>query len=255
MGRGGGTRGGQADSPKAGAAGPSQRVGGGTPNARGHHRGGDQCPLPDRFELVVLDLLLDERADRDDLETRAYTSGAKLDPKATDWPKLREELEALLKKPDDDKKDQDQNQQENQDQPQQQKDEQKKQDQKSEKQKKQDQKNQKQPSSSQDKNDPNQQPQDQNENPDNAPPPEQKQPGESAFGDMNKKEPPPPPPGTQKVGGTPDRKEDVRNPADPTLAQPLQKLEQLRAQDSPAQLFRLMEGERKKGPEKSGKNW
>ncbi len=185
----------------------------------------------------------------------AAALGAKLDPKATDWPKLREELEALLKKPDDDKKDQDQNQQENQDQPQQQKDEQKKQDQKSEKQKKQDQKNQKQSSSSQDKNDPNQQPQDQNENPDNAPPPEQKQPGESAFGDMNKKEPPPPPPGTQKVGGTPDRKEDVRNPADPTLAQPLQKLEQLRAQDSPAQLFRLMEGERKKGPEKSGKNW
>ncbi len=28
----------------------------------------------------LLDLLLDERADRDDLETRAYTSGAKLDP-------------------------------------------------------------------------------------------------------------------------------------------------------------------------------
>jgi methylenetetrahydromethanopterin dehydrogenase len=30
----------------------------------------------------LLDLLLDERADREDLETRAYTSGAKLDPAA-----------------------------------------------------------------------------------------------------------------------------------------------------------------------------
>lgn len=34
----------------------------------------------------LLDLLLDERADRDDLETRAYTSGAKLDPKACTGP-------------------------------------------------------------------------------------------------------------------------------------------------------------------------
>ena len=185
----------------------------------------------------------------------AVDLGAKLDPKVTDWPKLREDLNALLKKPDDEKKDQDQNQQENEDQ-QQQKQDQKQKDQKSEQQKKQkqDQKDQKQ-KSSQDKNDPSQ-PQDQQENPDNKPP-EEKEPGESAFGDMNKKEqpPPPPPPSTQKVGGTPDRKEDLRNPSDPSLAQPLQKLEQLRAQDSPAQLFQLMEGPRKPDAKKSGKNW
>ena len=184
----------------------------------------------------------------------AVDLGAKLDPKVTDWPKLREELNALLKKPEDEKKDQDQNQQENEDQ--QQKQDQKQKDQKSEQQKKQkqDQKDQKQ-KSSQDKNDPSQ-PQDQQENPDNKPP-EEKEPGESAFGDMNKKEqpPPPPPPSTQKVGGTPDRKEDLRNPSDPSLAQPLQKLEQLRAQDSPAQLFQLMEGPRKPDAKKSGKNW
>src|ERR1700680_1216230 len=41
-----------ADSPKAGEAGSSQRVGSGAQNARGHHRGGDQRPLSDRFELV-----------------------------------------------------------------------------------------------------------------------------------------------------------------------------------------------------------
>ena len=184
----------------------------------------------------------------------AVDLGAKLDPKVTDWPKLREDLNALLKKPEDEKKDQDQNQQENEDQ--QQKQDQKQKDQKSEQQKKQkqDQKDQKQ-KSSQDKNDPSQ-PQDQQENPDNKPP-EEKEPGESAFGDMNKKEqpPPPPPPSTQKVGGTPDRKEDLRNPSDPSLAQPLQKLEQLRAQDSPAQLFQLMEGPRKPDAKKSGKNW
>jgi Ca-activated chloride channel family protein len=185
--------------------------------------------------------------------------GEKLDPKATDWPKLREELEALLKKPDDEeKKDDDKkDQQDNPDQQQQPQDkDQQKQDQKSEQQKKQDQKNQKQPSSQEKKDQPD--PSDQPDQP-NTPPDQPKDPGDSAFGDMNKKDqpppPPPPPPGTQKVGGTPDRKEDVRNPAEPTLAQPLQKLEQLRAQDSPAQLFRLMEGERKKGPEKSGKNW
>jgi methylenetetrahydromethanopterin dehydrogenase len=34
----------------------------------------------------LLDLLLDERADREDLEVRAYTSGAKLDPKACQGP-------------------------------------------------------------------------------------------------------------------------------------------------------------------------
>ena len=34
----------------------------------------------------LLDLLFDERADRDDLETRAYTSGAKLDPAACAGP-------------------------------------------------------------------------------------------------------------------------------------------------------------------------
>ena len=51
-GAGGGARGGQADSPKACEAGSGQRVGGGAPNARGHHGGGDQRPLSDRFELV-----------------------------------------------------------------------------------------------------------------------------------------------------------------------------------------------------------
>ena len=89
-----------------------------------------------------------------------------------------------------------------------------------------------------------------------AKPPEPKPQGESAFGDMNKKEPPPPPPpeSTQKVGGNHEKADQPPEPVDPSLALPLQKLEQLRNQDSPAQLFQLMEGERK-AVKKTGKNW
>jgi Ca-activated chloride channel family protein len=76
---------------------------------------------------------------------------------------------------------------------------------------------------------------------------------------MKKNEPPPPPPpedpGTQKVGGTPEKKESEQPPADPSLALPLQKLEQLRNQDSPAHLFQLMEGEKKPGVKTKGKDW
>jgi Ca-activated chloride channel family protein len=178
----------------------------------------------------------------------AVKIGSKLDPKATDWMKLREDLEALLKKPEEEKQ-QDQDQQNKDDQ--QQKQDQKKQDQKSDQQK---QDKSGQPQSNQEsQNDPSQQ-QDQQQKQD-AKPPEQK-PGESAFGDMNKKdEPPPPPPqSTQKVGGAQEKKEEQKEPADPSLALPMQKLEQLRNQDSPAQLFQLMEGE-KKATKKTGKDW
>lgn len=180
----------------------------------------------------------------------AVTLGSKLDPKATDWPKLREELEALLKKPDDDKKEQDQKDQQDKNDQQEKQDQQKK-DQKSKQQKKQDSsgqpEDQKDPSQKQDPS--------QKEDPKDKPP-EQKPPGESAFGDMNKKEEPPPPPpqSTQKVGGSPEQKDEPREPIDPSLALPLQKLDQLRNQDSPAQLFQLMEGDRKP-VKKTGKDW
>jgi Ca-activated chloride channel family protein len=175
--------------------------------------------------------------------------GSKLDPKATDWPKLREDLEALLKKPEEEK--QPPQDQEKQDDQQQQDQDQKKQDQKNDQQKQDksnsQQSNQPSPNDSSQKQDPNQK--------QDSKPPEQK-PGESAFGDMNKKEEPPPPPqqNTQKVGGAPEKKEEANEPADPSLALPMQKLEQLRNQDSPAQLFQLMEGE-KKATKKTGKNW
>ena len=181
----------------------------------------------------------------------AVDLGMKLDAKAADWKKLREELEALLQKPDEDKQDkQDKQDQQNQDD---QKQDQQKQDQekKSDQQKKQDKQDQQKSKSDQkDSSQQEQQPQD-------AQPPEPKPQGESAFGDMNKKdEPPPPPPpeNTQKVGGAPEKKDEPPPQVDPSLALPMQKLEQLRNQDSPAQLFQLMEGE-KKPTKKTGKDW
>ena len=179
----------------------------------------------------------------------AVELGAKLDAKATDWKKLREELEALLQKPEENKQDkQDQQNQDDQQQQDQQKQDQEKKSDQQKKQEKQDQ--QKSKSDQKDSSQQEQQPQD-------AQPPEAKPPGESAFGDMNKKEEPPPPPppeSTQKVGGAPEKKDEAPPPVDPSLALPMQKLEQLRNQDSPAQLFQLMEGE-KKPTKKTGKDW
>jgi Ca-activated chloride channel homolog len=169
----------------------------------------------------------------------AVDLGAAADAKAADWPKLREELEALLKKPEEKKNDQ-----------QQQKQQQQNQDQKNQEQKNQEQEKQQQPQD-QKPSDQNQKSEPQNQN-------EEKKEPESAFGDMkDKTEPPPPPPqnDTQKVGGTPEKRPTDPAAADPTLAQPLQKLEQLRNEDSPAKLFQLMEGERKPAPNKKGKDW
>ncbi len=181
----------------------------------------------------------------------AVALGTKLDAKAADWPKLREELEALLKKNDDDKQQdkKDQPDQQDKNDQQQQKQDQQKKDQKS-KQQKQDSSGQ--PQDQKDKNDPAE---NEEKKPD-AKPPEPKPPGESAFGDMNKKDSPPPPPpeSTQKVGGNHEKKDQPSEPLDPSLALPLQKLDQLRNQDSPAQLFQLMDGERK-AVKKTGKNW
>lgn len=181
----------------------------------------------------------------------AVDLGSKLDAKTADWPKLRSELEALLEKKDEqqqDQQNQDQQNQQDQDQQQQQqkKDDQQKQKNKQDSSKQQQQQNQQEPQNSEQK--------DSGE----PPQPEQnKQPqGESAFGDMNKKEEPPPPPPSeenmQQVGGA--EQPPPQQAPDPSLALPLQKLDQLRNQDSPAQLFQLMEGD-KKPTKKPTKDW
>ena len=168
----------------------------------------------------------------------AVDAGEKLDAKAADWPKLRSELEDLLKKeepPKQDKKDQDKKDQQRQD--------------------KQQQKNQQQDQSDQQKSDQQQQEQEQKEQQDQ----QQQQQNKDAFGDMKEKpeqkkpEPKPqPPPGTQKVGGQQEKK--PAEPVDAELAMPLQKLDQVRHQDSPAKLQQLMQGQQPK-QKTTGKNW
>ncbi len=169
--------------------------------------------------------------------------GQKLEAKAADWPKLRADLEELLKKeepPPQDKKDQDKQKQDQQKKDQQQKDQQQQQNQdqqKSDEQKQQDQQDQQQ---------------------------QQQKQNQDAFGDMKdqrdqKKDqqaepkPQPPKPGTQKVGGQQDRQPEQQN-QDPELAMPLQKLEQVRNQDSPAKLQQIMQGQQQK-PKTPGKDW
>ena len=170
----------------------------------------------------------------------AVDLGAGLDAKTADWPQLRRELEALLQQPEPPPQQQKQEQPEKQD----------KDNQEQEQQPQQDQQKSEQPQSDQ-----QQEPQ---QNQSDASQPEEKQGGQqdSAFGDMKEKtEPPPPPRDTQKVGGAPEKKDGDREPTDPSLAMPLQKLDQVRNQDSPARLFQLMDGEKKPTPAKQGKNW
>lgn len=169
---------------------------------------------------------------------QAVAAGEKSDPKAADWPKLRAELEELLKKeepPPQDKKDQDKKDQEKKDQ---------QQDQNQSQDQQQDQDQQQQQS--------DQQKQDQEQKE------QQQQQQKDAFGDMKdqqepKPEPKPQPkPGTQKVGG--QQEKQPAEPVDAELAMPLQKLEQVRNQDSPAKLQQLMQGPQPK-QKPTGKNW
>jgi Ca-activated chloride channel family protein len=188
----------------------------------------------------------------------AVDLGSKSNTKTADWPKLREQLQALLEKPEEQKKDQ-QDQQKNQEQSQDQKDQ--KQNQQKNDQQKQDQ--QKQEDEKKSSPDPSQsQDQDSSKNsPDKDPANSKKEPSsqnnDSAFGDMkNQEKPPSPPPeNTQQVGGAPKRPEGEQPPLDPSLALPLQKLDQLRNQDSPAELFKMMEGEKQPTTNKKTKDW
>lgn len=179
----------------------------------------------------------------------AVELGAALDAGVTDWSKLREDLEALLQKPDEPPP---------QEQPQDQPPEQNQQDQSGQKQdpsQKSDSKSSPQDQSSQPQ-DPGQSPSEQNQNqPSQNQEQPQNRPSESAFGDMRDDPPPPPSSETQKVGGTPEKKEGEPGELDPALTMPLQKLDQLRNQDSPARLFQLMQGEQKPAPAKGGRNW
>lgn len=168
--------------------------------------------------------------------------------KLADWSQLRGELEQLLEKPPEQKQPPQQNQQQDQQKSDSSKDQNKQQ------QQKQDQQQNSTPQNQQGdptKSDPKQgQPQPQPEQ--KADKPDQPQ----AFGDMTKRQPPPTPSNeTQKVGGTQD-KTPPKEPIDPALAMPMEKLDQLKNQDSPAQLFQMLQADRSQASQKKPqKDW
>jgi Ca-activated chloride channel family protein len=182
----------------------------------------------------------------------AVDIGSHLDPKASDWARLRSELEELLQKPEEKKpppQQQSQNQQQNQNQNQEQKQEQ-------------------QQGQNQDRQ---QGSPPQSGNPENSedrsgrqrekPPEAGKPESQDAFGKMGQNPPTPPAQGApqnamQKVGGA--KRDQTNDPArdNPELAVPLEKLEQVKNKDSPGELFELLRrGEPTPPPRNTGKNW
>ncbi|HKB92435.1 MAG TPA: VWA domain-containing protein, partial [Opitutaceae bacterium] len=185
-------------------------------------------------------------------------AGEALDPKAANWAKQRSDLQNLLKqaeqppqqnqqKQDKDQKDQKQDKKDQQDKNKSQKDQ--KSDQKD--QDKKENNPSSDPSEKQDKDDKS----GEQKTGDQKPTPSD----QSAFGDMKEDQKPPAPQPQkqpeemQKVGGA-QNNPDQERAENPSLALPLQKLDQVRDQDSPAKLFQIMEGQ-KKTPAKKGRDW
>ena len=212
----------------------------------------------------------------------AVTAGEALDPKAADWPALREQLNALLPKKEEPPPEKDQSKPDEK-KPDQNKGE--KSDDKSEDKSGQKGDSSDQPKPEDDKSDSGK-PEDpqssggdnqtSNSSQDGQPPGSEKKPGsnpgQSAFGDMKddpakpdpksdpsrgseeprEPEPAPAPSDMQQAGGTPV------DPArlDPSLAIPLQKLDQVKQGDSPARLFQLLqEPGPAQPPASKGKDW
>ncbi len=202
-------------------------------------------------------------------------AGRSLDAKAADWTSLREKLEALLQKKDPPKEDE---KKQDKKQPDKNKSDDSKKDKSDQNQ---DQKTDSSQSPKQDQNKDGSSPRDskdsslksdaQGDQDQNSPEQPKDQPpkpgGQSAFGDMKgdqKNSPAPsgstspstPPPGEmQQVGGTSDKQKDQAAQLDPSLELPLQNLEQIRQQDSPARLYQLLQDPNSKAPARSGHNW
>jgi Ca-activated chloride channel family protein len=193
----------------------------------------------------------------------AVDAGEALDRNAADWPTLRKELEAYLDgsqepPPPEEQKDQPKDQNPQPSDPSQQNEQQEQQ---------QNQNSEPKPgepppqngSSANDANSPTSPPGDPSSG--QSEPPKNPENRESAFGNMQR--PPSPPPGEgasagdadrQPVGGQPPRPSSAEGK--PELAMPLQKLDQVKQADSPAKLFRVMEG-KPTGPAtgKKGQTW
>ncbi len=211
----------------------------------------------------------------------AIDLGEVIDPDAADWPTLREELEKLLEESQDqqqqdqenegneDQEDESENEEvsegdENEDEGQE--GEQENEDQSGESGEDQDGEGEGEPNESES---PDGEPSEEDESSGEGSP-EQEEPSqeerENAFDDFDDpaaeseegEVPPPEPqepqqqPGTQSVGGQPLQNQEAEQ--NPELVVPLQKLDQLKDQDSPAQLFQLMQDPNAQPP-KSGRDW
>ncbi|HRE04084.1 MAG TPA: hypothetical protein PKX00_00640 [Opitutaceae bacterium] len=204
----------------------------------------------------------------------AIDAGEKLDPKAAEWSALRKELEAYLNPPEQpppqqkgESKEpppegQNQEKKENEGESKDSSSESKQ----SEKSNEQSKENPSESSDSSQKppsEDPASKPED--GKPDSSKEDPSSAKGNSAFGEMDKNPRPTPPPSpegkssgadeNQQVGGQQKKEESGDAAHDPQLVMPLQKLEQLKQQDSPAKLFRLMEGPASPDSAKKGKTW
>ncbi|MFA5056632.1 MAG: VWA domain-containing protein [Opitutaceae bacterium] len=163
-------------------------------------------------------------------------AGEKLDAKAADWAQLRGDLGELLKKPPEPPPPS---------QPPPQQDQQ---------QKKEQQQQAPPPSSSGGSQNQPQEKQESQSQPE--PPPTQN----SEPKTQNRPPPPPPKPSeqantgeTQKIGGQSQPPPDARS--DPSLVLPIQKLDQLRNQDSPAELFQMLDSRNSKPTSRKGRDW
>jgi Ca-activated chloride channel family protein len=197
----------------------------------------------------------------------AVDAGEALDTHAADWSKLRRELAALQKKPDEPKPPPQPQKQPQQ--PQSQKNDSNQNQQNSSQNpssggKSQQDKSQQNKSLQSQRNDSENSQQNSQQNPPSSGSPQnQPPPGPPAFGDMKENSPAPTQPRTQpaetrelqKIGGQPEKRTGDAAADDPTLVVPLAKLDQLKQQDSPAALYELLRGENKSAPTPNGKNW
>jgi Ca-activated chloride channel family protein len=191
----------------------------------------------------------------------AVDAGEALDAHAADWPELRRELAALQKKSEEKKPPPPQ--QQKQPQPSQKKDSDQNQ-QSSQQNQSSGGKSQADQSSQPQKSDSSQNQQDSRQNPASARSAQNQPPaGPSAFGDMKEKSPAPAQPRPQpaeprelqKFGGVPEQKTPDAAADDPALAVPLQKLDQLKQNDSPAAIYQLLRGQNKPPAASNGKDW
>ena len=188
----------------------------------------------------------------------AVALGRAVDPKVTDWDKVQGQLNDLLKKAEPNPPPKSPQQQ--------QKDQKPSPDSKKDDSQKQDSSEQPKPQDKAQPKDDAAKPKDQGQGaPDSQRPgepraPETKPPGSSAFGDLSHKDQPQTTPQpsspTQKVGGARDKEPYDPAKADPSLAIPLEKLDQVKTQDQPSELYSLIRrGEPAPPPDKKGKNW